>query len=77
MILSEEVAMLFSKKIEPNCLYCRHGSKISDEEVICIKKGVHSSGAHCRQFKYDPLKRQPSRPINLKTSNLSEEDFKL
>ena len=27
--------MLFRKNIEPRCLYCAHGSAISEREVIC------------------------------------------
>ena len=32
--------MLFRKNIEPRCLYCAHGSAISEREVICRRKGV-------------------------------------
>ena len=69
--------MLFNKKIEPCCSYCKHGSRISAEEVVCIKKGIVSSGGYCRKFTYDPLKREPAKPAMLKTGNLSKEDFML
>jgi len=69
--------MLFNKKIEPSCSYCFFGSRISDEEVACIKKGVVSSGTFCRKFKYDPLKRAPSKPTVLNTSDLTQDDFSL
>ncbi|MBR7081437.1 MAG: hypothetical protein IKI49_01830 [Oscillospiraceae bacterium] len=69
--------MLFSKKIEPSCSYCRLGRRISDEEVACIKKGVVSSGASCRRFKYDPLLREPSEPALIKSGEFSPDDFTL
>ena len=69
--------MIFDKKIDPSCSYCEFGSKISDTEVICIKKGIVSSAGSCRKFAYNPLKRQPAPPVILDTSGLSEDDFKL
>ncbi len=69
--------MIFDRKIDPSCSYCGYGSKISDTEVICVKKGVVSSAGSCGKFTYDPLKRQPAPPVILDTSDLSEEDFKL
>jgi len=69
--------MLFNKKIEPSCSYCRFGKMISNEEVACIKRGVISSGASCRSFKYDPLLREPSTPALIKNSEFSEDDFVL
>ena len=69
--------MLFNKKIEPSCSYCKFGKRVSTEEVACIKKGVVSSGASCRRFKYDPLLREPSAPVLIKNGCFSEDDFKL
>ena len=69
--------MLFSNNIEPNCSYCLHGGKISDTEVICIKKGVVDAAGSCRKFIYDPLKREPARHIALDTSSFDKSDFEL
>ena len=69
--------MLFNKKIEPSCSYCKYGKRVGNEEVACLKKGVVSAGASCRRFKYDPLLREPSAPILIKTNAFSEDDFKL
>ena len=69
--------MLFRKDIDPRCLYCKHGSVLSETEVACVKKGVMPPEGHCRRFAYDPLKRIPSRPVQLDTSRLKEEDFSL
>ena len=72
--------MLFSRmfrKVDPNCVYCRHGTRISEREVVCVKRGVAPVEHHCRSFRYDPLKRIPPRPAVLRTSGLSEADFSL
>jgi len=52
---------LFQKKIEPRCTYCARGRALSEDQVICDRKGVMSAGSSCRSFKYDPLKRVPPR----------------
>ena len=69
--------MLFRKDIEPRCTYCRYAAPAEPETVICRKKGVRSAGDHCRSFRYDPLRRMPSRPAELNTSRLSPEDFQV
>ena len=67
--------MLFRRDMEPRCLYCQRGNVISEREVICKRKGVVAAEFHCSRFKYDPFKRVPPRPVKLKTSRLTEEDF--
>ena len=69
--------MLFDKKIEPSCSYCAFGAKISDDEVICRKKGIVAPYDSCRKFSYDPMSREPSPPPSLNTDNFSEDDFKI
>ena len=69
--------VLFRKNIEPRCAYCAKGSTINENEVICSRKGIVSTDYHCRAFRYDPLRREPPRPVKLETSRLTEEDFKI
>ena len=69
--------MLFRKNIDPRCAYCAKGSRINDEQVVCVKRGVVAPEDHCGAFKYDPLKRVPPRPAALETERLKEEDFSL
>ena len=69
--------MLFSKEIEPRCAYCQRGAKLSDDKVMCLKKGIVSPAGQCRRFKYDPLKRVPPKPLVLDFSALRDEDFSL
>ena len=39
--------MLFRRDIDPCCAYCKKGEVISEEEVICRKKGIVPIGGHC------------------------------
>ena len=32
--------MLFRKDIDPRCAYCARGSRISDDKVACVKRGI-------------------------------------
>lgn len=71
--------MLFSRKIEPSCSYCRLGTNIGNGEVACVRRGITSAGSCCKRFIYDPLKREPERPQfldrNKLLEELTEEDF--
>ena len=69
--------MLFTKKIEPNCAYCKKGKSIDPETVLCKKKGVTPQDGACSAFRYDPLKRVPPRPVVPDFSRLKDEDFTL
>ena len=69
--------MLFRKDIEPCCSYCKHGNRISDTEVVCLKRGVVPAAESCRAFGYDPLKREPPRPVLLNAEKFSPDDFEL
>ena len=69
--------MLFRKDIDPRCAYCARGSRLSDDKVACVKRGIVLPEDRCSAFKYDPLKRVPPRPMKQETAGLSEEDFQL
>lgn len=69
--------MLFDKKIDPSCSYCKYGSTIGDGEVVCIKRGVIPAWHSCRRFSYDPLKRIPPRPQMLSSEGFEKKDFEL
>ena len=69
--------MLFRKKIERSCTYCAYGTKIDDEQVLCIKKGVVPLSGKCRKFEYDPCKRIPAKPKALNFDKYDKEDFSL
>ena len=69
--------MLFRKKIERMCALCVHGTKLSDDEILCIKKGIRSPDSKCMKFRYDPCKRIPARAKAMDFSKYDAEDFSL
>lgn len=69
--------MLFDKRIEPCCAYCRRGSRISEDEVVCTKRGIVPADEKCRKFVYDPFQREPDRPILAPSDPDNTPDFTL
>ena len=69
--------MLFRKDIDPRCAYCARGSRISDDKVACVKRGIVAPEFHCGAFVYDPLRRVPPRPVKLDTDKLKSEAFEI
>lgn len=69
--------MLFRKKMEKSCTYCRFGTMLEEDTVLCIKRGVVSISRKCRKFEYDPIKRIPSKPKALDFEKYDTEDFSL
>ena len=67
---------LYGNKIEPRCLYCEHGTTLKNSgHISCRYYGVVTDGYTCRKFKYDPLKRIPSKPVTL--PKFEKEDFSI
>jgi hypothetical protein len=52
---------LFGNRIPPACRICENAACViaGDDTALCEKKGVVAGGYHCRQYRYDPLKREP------------------
>jgi hypothetical protein len=69
--------MLFRKKIEQSCLYCRYSTKLSEDLMLCAKKGIVAVCDDCRKFRYDPFRRVPAKPKALDFSKYDEDDFSL
>lgn len=69
--------MLFRKKIEKQCSYCKHAAKVDENTMVCVSKGLVSSHSHCGRFRYDPLKRIPDPPARIHIPKHSEEDYSL
>ncbi len=69
--------MLFRKKIQKSCSYCAHGTCISDNQILCIKKGSVSVDFKCRKFRYDPCKRIPGKMKLPDFSAYHDDDFSL
>ena len=69
--------MLFRKKIDRYCTYCQFAGKIDDETMVCQFCGVVPSGHRCRRFRYDPLKRVPTRMKPKDFCSFDDADFSL
>ncbi len=69
--------MLFRKKIQKSCSYCSHGVKVSEDEILCSRKGIRSPSDKCFRFDYDPTKRVPVKSKPLDFSKYNCEDFSL
>jgi len=68
--------MIFRKKIEPRCAYCKESRTLSEREAACRYKGVVPLTASCAKFRYDPMKRVPPPPVQLR-GGYSPDDFKI
>lgn len=69
--------MLFRKRIERSCSYCRHSTKLDEEQVLCTKRGIKPIDGKCFRFRYDPCKRVPKKAKALDFSKYDQEDFSL
>ena len=69
--------MLFRKKMERSCSYCRRGAKLDDGTILCAKKGVQPPDGQCSAFRYDPIKRIPKKAKALDFSKYDKTDFSL
>lgn len=69
--------MLFRKKIGRSCSYCRFGTKLDEEQVLCVKKGIRPMEGKCLRFKYDPCKRIPKKAKAMDFSKYDAEDYSL
>lgn len=69
--------MLFRKRIEKSCSYCRFGTALDDTSILCTKRGVVPTDAKCRKFKYDPIKRIPPKPKTLNFDKYEDVDYSL
>lgn len=69
--------MLFRKKIPLSCEYCSFGTKLNDDTILCIKRGVVAQRKKCRKFLYDPCKRIPPKQKVIDFSKYTQDDFSL
>lgn len=69
--------MLFRKKIERSCQYCKNGALMESGQILCTKKGIVDGFEACQKFRYDPFKRIPARKKAIDFSKFDKEDFSL
>ena len=76
MVIEMNKKLLNKSSITPACEYCVYGTmSVDNKTVLCAKKGVMRYNSSCKKFSYDPLKRQPKRPMDLPEFDAS--DFEL
>lgn len=69
--------MLFRKKLPRSCRYCACGTQVSNEQVLCNRRGVVAVSYACRKFSYDPCKRVPIKAKPLDFHKYKGEEFTL
>lgn len=68
--------MIDKKKYTSKCANCFFGRTPKDRTVVlCEKKGIVEPDASCRHYKYDPLKRVPSKVVI--DNSYTKEDFEI
>lgn len=63
--------------MEQSCQYCRFGTKMGENMMLCAKKGIVPECDDCRKFRYDPFKRVPPKPRAQDFSKYDNDDFSL
>ena len=69
--------MLFRRKMPRSCSYCAWGTKLGEEQILCVKRGVVAVSYACRKFEYDPCKRRPRKVKALDLQKFKDSDFNL
>lgn len=69
---------LFRKDVDRACQYCIYANSINEDRVHCSRKKKECPyDGKCIHFKYDPLKRVPSKAKALDFSKYEEYDYSL
>ena len=62
--------MLTEKRCEKRCEYCAWADKTAGGDMLCYYHGPVDKDNSCRKYKYDPFKRVPERPAELKKTEI-------
>ncbi len=66
----------FDRTIAPSCSYCRFGKRTKDNRrILCEKQGLMEEDQSCKQFFYEPLKRIPTKQLNIEGALTEEEMY--
>ena len=69
--------MLFRKKLDKFCACCSHAARLNNGQMLCAKHGFVSPDFRCCRFRYDPLKREPNKPLTKDPDMADKLDFSL
>ncbi len=67
---------LFGAGIEPSCQYCRRNGGRQGAPALCTLH-LEPKNGRCKQYEYDPLRREPRTAPPLRDGHYNQEDFKL
>lgn len=68
--------LIDKKKYPRQCINCIYARAPKDKSVVlCEKKGIVEKDSCCRSYRYDPLKRVPSKIII--DNSFTKEDFEI
>lgn len=63
-------AKYFGNEITPKCEYCEFGTRSKgNSKVMCVKNGPVSADGSCNKFVYSPLKRIPTKQLNIEEAD--------
>jgi len=66
----------FDRNIIPQCAYCEYGRRTKDGRgMLCEKQGLTQETASCKKFLYAPLKRVPTKQLNIEGLLAEDEDI--
>lgn len=69
--------MLFRKKTPRSCTTCLFATDLSENTLLCSKKGVVKDTSSCSKYRYDPCKRIPPSVKAPDFTKYTDEQFKL
>lgn len=66
----------FDKNMPPKCAYCYYGKRTKDGgRILCEKQGLMEETSSCNKFLYEPLKRIPTKQLNIEGALTEEEMY--
>ncbi|MDE6005128.1 MAG: hypothetical protein K2G88_07050 [Oscillospiraceae bacterium] len=66
----------FDKNMPAQCAYCSYGKRTKDGGgILCEKQGLMQETASCSKFLYEPLKRIPTKQLNIEGALTEEEMY--
>lgn len=75
--LFQKKTYYFDKKIPPQCAYCAYGKRTTDGgRILCEKQGLMEENTSCGKFLYDPLKRIPTKQLQIEGALTEEELYR-
>lgn len=66
----------FDKNMPAQCAYCAYGKRTKEGgRILCEKQGLMEETSSCNKFVYEPLKRIPTKQLNIEGALTEEEMY--